>query len=119
VVSSDRKVQSGVLRQLARNCFIEIILGLTIFALVGGAWNDASGCSLHVIFGMKRSKKRTANGKQTTCVHVAHRTFTCAAVAATLFTAPARAEEVKAGDSFISQAWSRATRAGRKSPAAI
>ena len=37
-----------------------------------------------------------------------------AALAATLFAAPARAEEVKAGDLVISQAWSRATPSGAK-----
>src|SRR5882762_3387327 len=42
------------------------------------------------------------------------RTFTLAALAAILFTAPARAEEVKAGDLVISQAWSRATPNGAK-----
>ena len=42
------------------------------------------------------------------------RIFTFAAVAATLFTAAARAEDVKAGDLVISQAWSRATPSGAK-----
>ena len=37
-----------------------------------------------------------------------------AALAATLLAAPARAEEVKAGDLVISQAWSRATPSGAK-----
>jgi hypothetical protein len=37
-----------------------------------------------------------------------------AALAAILFAAPARAEEVKAGDLVISQAWSRATPSGAK-----
>jgi len=42
------------------------------------------------------------------------RTFTLAVLAAILFTAPARAEEVKAGDLVITQAWSRATPNGAK-----
>jgi copper(I)-binding protein len=42
------------------------------------------------------------------------RILTCAAVAVTLFTASARAEEVKAGDLVITQAWSRATPNGAK-----
>jgi copper(I)-binding protein len=42
------------------------------------------------------------------------RTFACAALAASLFVAPARAEDVKAGDLVISQAWSRATPNGAK-----
>src|SRR5882757_1810214 len=42
------------------------------------------------------------------------RILTCAALAATLFTASARAEEVKAGDLVITQAWSRATPNGAK-----
>jgi copper(I)-binding protein len=40
--------------------------------------------------------------------------LTIAAVAATLFSATARAEDVKAGDLVISQAWSRATPSGAK-----
>ncbi len=42
------------------------------------------------------------------------RSFALAALAAALFTAPARAQEVKAGDLVISQAWSRATPNGAK-----
>jgi copper(I)-binding protein len=42
------------------------------------------------------------------------RILACAALAATLFTATARAEEVKAGDLVITQAWSRATPNGAK-----
>jgi copper(I)-binding protein len=42
------------------------------------------------------------------------RTFAAAALAATLFTAFARAEDVKAGDLVITQAWSRATPNGAK-----
>ena len=42
------------------------------------------------------------------------RILTCAAFAASLFTATARAEDVKAGDLVISQAWSRATPNGAK-----
>jgi len=42
------------------------------------------------------------------------RYFALAALAATLLAAPARAEEVKAGDLVISQAWSRATPSGAK-----
>ena len=42
------------------------------------------------------------------------RTFAFAALAATLFAAPARAEDVKAGDLVITQAWSRATPSGAK-----
>jgi hypothetical protein len=42
------------------------------------------------------------------------RTFACAAVAASLFAASARAEDVKAGDLVITQAWSRATPNGAK-----
>jgi periplasmic copper chaperone A len=38
----------------------------------------------------------------------------CAGVLASLLGAPARAEEVKAGDLIISQAWSRATPGGAK-----
>ena len=40
--------------------------------------------------------------------------FTAAAVLAILIAAPARAEEVKAGDLTITQAWSRATPKGAK-----
>jgi copper(I)-binding protein len=42
------------------------------------------------------------------------RGFGYAALLATLFAAPVRAEEVKAGDLVISQAWSRATPGGAK-----
>jgi copper(I)-binding protein len=42
------------------------------------------------------------------------RNFALAALAATLFAVPARAEEVKAGDLVITQAWSRATPSGAK-----
>jgi hypothetical protein len=42
------------------------------------------------------------------------RTLSCIAFVAALFAAPARAEEVKAGDLVISQAWSRATPGGAK-----
>ena len=42
------------------------------------------------------------------------RTFTFAALVASLFAVPARAEDVKAGDLVISQAWSRATPNGAK-----
>ena len=42
------------------------------------------------------------------------RSFALAALAATLFAVPARAEEVKAGDLVITQAWSRATPSGAK-----
>ena len=42
------------------------------------------------------------------------RTFTYAALLAYLFAAPARAEEVKAGDLVITQPWSRATPGGAK-----
>ena len=42
------------------------------------------------------------------------RNFALAALAITLFTASARAEDVKAGDLVISQAWSRATPSGAK-----
>jgi periplasmic copper chaperone A len=42
------------------------------------------------------------------------RTLAFAALAATLFAAPASAEEVKAGDLVITQAWSRATPGGAK-----
>jgi copper(I)-binding protein len=42
------------------------------------------------------------------------RTLAYAALAATLCIAPARAEEVKAGDLVITQAWSRATPGGAK-----
>jgi periplasmic copper chaperone A len=42
------------------------------------------------------------------------RSFALAALAALLFAAPARTEEVKAGDLVISQAWSRATPSGAK-----
>lgn len=38
----------------------------------------------------------------------------CAALAAFVSTAPARADEIKAGDLVISQAWSRATPKGAK-----
>src|ERR1700740_370067 len=38
----------------------------------------------------------------------------CAAFAASLAAAPSRAEDVKAGDLVISQAWSRATPGGAK-----
>src|SRR5438034_4565692 len=40
--------------------------------------------------------------------------FAFAALAATLFAAPAMAQEVKAGDLVITQAWSRATPSGAK-----
>jgi copper(I)-binding protein len=42
------------------------------------------------------------------------RTLAYAALAATLFAAPACAEEIKAGDLVITQAWSRATPGGAK-----
>jgi copper(I)-binding protein len=42
------------------------------------------------------------------------RTFAFAALSATLFAAPACAQEVKAGDLVITQAWSRATPSGAK-----
>src|ERR1700731_1156095 len=42
------------------------------------------------------------------------RAVACATVLACLFAAPARAEEVKAGDLVITQAWSRATPGGAK-----
>ena len=44
----------------------------------------------------------------------AARTMACAALLAALFAAPARAEEIKAGDLVITQAWSRATPGGAK-----
>jgi len=42
------------------------------------------------------------------------RIFACAALIAGLLAAPARAQEVKAGDLVITQAWSRATPGGAK-----
>ena len=42
------------------------------------------------------------------------RSFACAALLAGLLAAPARAQEVRAGDLTITQAWSRATPAGAK-----
>jgi periplasmic copper chaperone A len=42
------------------------------------------------------------------------RLVACAALLACLFTAPARAEEVKAGDLVITQTWSRATPGGAR-----
>src|ERR1700722_140143 len=42
------------------------------------------------------------------------RTFAFSVILASLFAAPLRAEEVKAGDLGISQAWSRATPGGAK-----
>ena len=42
------------------------------------------------------------------------RMMACVTLVAALFAAPARAEEVKAGDLVISQAWSRATPGGAK-----
>jgi hypothetical protein len=42
------------------------------------------------------------------------RTFTLAALAMALFAGPVRAEDIKAGDLVISQAWSRATPNGAK-----
>jgi hypothetical protein len=42
------------------------------------------------------------------------RSLACAALISTLFAAPVRAEEMKAGDLIISQAWSRATPGGAK-----
>jgi periplasmic copper chaperone A len=42
------------------------------------------------------------------------RIFACAALVAGLLAAPARAQEVKAGDLVITQAWSRATPGGAK-----
>jgi copper(I)-binding protein len=42
------------------------------------------------------------------------RSFACTLVLAALFAAPARAEEVKAGDLVITQGWSRATPGGAK-----
>src|ERR1700712_2202275 len=42
------------------------------------------------------------------------RTFTFAALATTLFAGPVCAEDIKAGDLVISQAWSRATPGGAK-----
>src|SRR4051794_29896058 len=40
--------------------------------------------------------------------------FACAALAVAMFAAPAEAQEVKAGDLVITQAWSRATPSGAK-----
>jgi copper(I)-binding protein len=40
--------------------------------------------------------------------------FACTALVAALFAAPARAQEVKAGDLVITRAWSRATPSGAK-----
>lgn len=42
------------------------------------------------------------------------RTYCCAAIVLALIAAPARAEEVRAGDLVITQAWSRATPGGAK-----
>jgi hypothetical protein len=42
------------------------------------------------------------------------RSLACAAFLASLFAVPSRAEEVKAGDLIITQAWSRATPGGAK-----
>ena len=42
------------------------------------------------------------------------RSFACAALVAGLLAAPARAQEVRAGDLTITQAWSRATPGGAK-----
>ena len=42
------------------------------------------------------------------------RTIVCVAFAAALFATPSRAEDVKAGDLVITQAWSRATPGGAK-----
>src|SRR5258706_1762860 len=42
------------------------------------------------------------------------RALSCTVAFACLFTAPARAEEVNAGDLVITQAWSRATPGGAK-----
>ena len=42
------------------------------------------------------------------------RTMACIAFAATLFASPLRAEDIKAGDLVITQAWSRATPGGAK-----
>src|SRR5215218_8172789 len=42
------------------------------------------------------------------------RTMACIALAAALFSTPLRAEDVKAGDLVITQAWSRATPGGAK-----
>jgi hypothetical protein len=47
-------------------------------------------------------------------MHAFSRTIALAALAASLFAASARAEDVKAGDLVISQAWSRATPNGAK-----
>src|SRR3984885_6859567 len=44
----------------------------------------------------------------------AARSFACAALVAGLLAAPARAQEVRAGDLMITQAWSRATPGGAK-----
>jgi copper(I)-binding protein len=45
---------------------------------------------------------------------LASASIACAAMLSYLFSAPARAEEVKAGDLVITQAWSRATPGGAK-----
>jgi periplasmic copper chaperone A len=42
------------------------------------------------------------------------RSLACTAIVACLFTSPLRAEEVKAGDLVITQAWARATPGGAK-----
>ena len=42
------------------------------------------------------------------------RSFACAVLVAGLLAAPARAQEVRAGDLTITQAWSRATPGGAK-----
>ena len=44
----------------------------------------------------------------------AARSFACAVAFAALFAAPGRAQEIKAGDLVITQAWSRATPSGAK-----
>jgi copper(I)-binding protein len=51
--------------------------------------------------------------KRLTLISIA-RTFASAALLACLFSAPALAQEVKAGDLVITQAWSRATPGGAK-----
>jgi len=63
------------------------------------------------------SRKGRLQGHQGTVMAILttiSRGFGYAAILATLFAAPVRAEEVKAGDLVISQAWSRATPGGAK-----
>jgi copper(I)-binding protein len=62
----------------------------------------------------KRSKEDYKMKMKTLAFKSVTRAIACATILASLLAAPARAQEVKAGDLVITQAWSRATPGGAK-----